>query len=481
VAAAPGDGSRAAVARMFGRGSLYTIAQAAQLSAALLVIPALTRLVEPEELGVIALAVLVQSILGVVSAAGLPVSIGRNYFRPEYGPARAAALIPAAGLVAVCVATVAELTGPLWSGVFADVDYGGALRVAVWSSVPLALLGAAQSHLRAAERAGMFVTTAMLAAPAAQLAGVLVLVLADSDATGYFAGVAALQAVAALVALGSIAEARRLGSLVDFRRSLAVGLPTIVHSLALYALAAGDRGVIERLEGLDAVGRFQVAYALGAIVLSLLFAINFAWSPIVYGSPEERRWQVLAETREPLFGVAGLAVAVIAIGAPVGLAVAAPGSYSPEELVPVTSIVALSGIPMVLYLSHAHAIIWHGKTIALAFATPTAAALNIVLCLVLIPPLGLEGAALATVIGYCVLALLTLPVARRLTGLALPGRTAVLSAVGATAAVGVSLLVPVDGVWLVPRTVVAVGLVVVLGLAVRGHIRSGSSPQPVGG
>ena len=133
---------------------------------------------------------------------------------------------------------------------------------------------------------------------------------------------------------------------------------------------------------------------------------------------------------------------------------------------------------MVLYLSHAHAIIWHGRTIALAFATPTAAVVNILLCLLLIPPLGLEGAALATVIGYCVLALLTLPVARRLTGLALPGRTALLSALGASAAVGVSLLLPVDGVWLVPRTVVAVGLVAALGWAVRGHIRAGRSDVP---
>jgi O-antigen/teichoic acid export membrane protein len=459
---------------MFGRGSLYTVASAAQLSAGLLVIPALTRLTSPSELGVIALGILVQSLLAVIAAAGLPTSIGRNYFRREYGPARAGALIPATALVAAAVALAAELTGPSWSNVFSDADYGGTLRIAVWSSIPLALLAAVQAHLRAADRAGIFVLTAMLAAPVAQVAGIAILAVTDSGATGYFAGLASMQAVAALVGLGAVAEARTRAYRDDVRQALALGAPTVVHSLALYALAAGDRGVIERLEGLAAVGRYQVAYALGALVLSLLYAINFAWSPIVYGAPEERRWQTLADTRDPLFGVAALAISAVAIGAPVALAIAAPSSYSPEELTPVTAIVALSGIPMVAYLAHAHAIIWHGRTGVLAFATPTSAALNIGLNIALIPPLGLEGAAVATAVSYTALALLTLPFARRMTGLRAPGRPALIAVSGAGAVVAVSLLLPVEGaVWLTVRTAAAVGLAAALAYAVRAHIRGG--------
>ena len=63
----------------------------------------------------------------------------------------------------------------------------------------------------------------------------------------------------------------------------------------MFALSAGDRVVIERFEGIEQVGRYQVAYLIGSLGILLLNALNSAWSPIIYGAGDDR-WSILRRT-----------------------------------------------------------------------------------------------------------------------------------------------------------------------------------------
>lgn len=454
------DSSAGAIAALLGRGSVYMLATAAQISAGVLVLPFLTRVLPPSELGIVALAVVIQSVLAVVGAAGFPAVVSRTFFQGTAGPLRARLLIRRCLVGAILVAAVADVTGPLWSGVFTDLGYATSLRLAVWSAVPMAMIACSQSILRSEDRAGRFVVTAVGSTALAQALGLALVATVEPEAARYMLGLLVGLTITAVLAIswagfGSASPAVSRGLT---REALKLGIPTVFHSLAIYILAAGDRVIIETLEGLAAVGRYQVAYQVGALGLAVIFAFNNAWDPIVFAAAPERRWQTLADTRAVLYRVAGMLVAALALIAPVALAVAAPSGYEPSELVDVTSIVALSALPMVSYMASYHVLVWEGRTAAMALTTPLAAFANIALALLLIPALGLEGAAIATVLAYSLLAILTGLAARRLVRVPSGASALVTSAVGAGTVVAVSLVLPQEGVWLIVRVLATLAI-----------------------
>jgi O-antigen/teichoic acid export membrane protein len=109
------------VRALFARGSIYTAATVLQLSGALLLLPAITRVLSPREYGVVAVAVIVQQLLGFLAGLGLSGVITRDYFREERGPEVARRLVSTTLLPAVVVVLIADLTGPEWSEVFSGV------------------------------------------------------------------------------------------------------------------------------------------------------------------------------------------------------------------------------------------------------------------------------------------------------------------------------------------------------------------------
>lgn len=467
----------AAVSRVLRRGSVYTLATLIQLGAAILVIPILTRTLDPEQFGSVTAALVVQAALGTLAAFGLPAAISRAYFREE-GPQGARALIALTMVGAVVLALAAELTGPLWSGIFENLPYDDLLRLAVLSSIPTAVLISAQTVLRSADRAGPFVLSAAIGTAGAQALGVL---LASEGPAGYMAGVTAGLVVAASVAWASagieLGPLRRAASRrVLIRRAALVGLPTIPHGLALYLLSAADRVVVERLEGLAPAGAYYAAYAVGSLAIFLVAALNSAWGPALYGAAERDRWRFLADSAVEIARVVGLAVAVLALGAPIALSVLAPADYELDGLGSVSALVAVSALPYLLYAAVANVVVWRGRTLILAWTTPLVAIVNIALCAALVPAIGLDGAALATLASYTLLAWL---VWARSAGLAqIPWAPRALAQATAPAAAGVALalLLPEEGAGLAARVVLAgaagVGALVLLG----GH----RAPRPLG-
>src|SRR5262249_16034499 len=66
--------------RLLGKGSIYTLGTALQLSAAALAIPVITRLLGSAEFGVVALAMAIQLMLTGLATLGLPAAVLRLFF-----------------------------------------------------------------------------------------------------------------------------------------------------------------------------------------------------------------------------------------------------------------------------------------------------------------------------------------------------------------------------------------------------------------
>src|SRR5690606_19257384 len=122
-------------------------------------------------------------------------------------------------------------------------------------------------------------------------------------------------------------------------------------------------------------------------------------------SAPETRWRLLAGTTASLQHLVALASAAASLLAPLAIALASPTSYDHGSLITVAAILPFGAVIYVSYLSSVHVLFQQGRTTALAWITPSSAMLSLALCAALVRPLGLAGAALATIVGYTVQAL----------------------------------------------------------------------------
>ena len=464
---APASSSHDALRRLFGRGAVFTMAMAVQMVAALLVVPIVTRLISVEAYGRVAAALVAYSAVSIVAAAGLPEAASRTFFRDDgSGERDAHRLVVLTAAAAAAIALIADLTGPLWAPAF-SLEYGSEARLAVWGGGALAVLLTVQSLLRAADRVWSFLALAALASLGAQGLG-LALTAVYGTPTAYLAGLCAGTATAALVGVALSGSLRHgLPTRTLARRAVDLGLPLVPHSLAIFLLLSVDRVAIAATLGLGATGRYQVAYAVGGVGVSLVTALNQAWIPLLLGADPEQRWRILASTANAVHRFCAAAAGTLALIVPLGLVVAAPASYDRAELVPVAAIVAFSILPYATTSTFFNVLFVGGRTRIMAVAAPLAALFNLGLNFLLLPVVGLVGASIATVAAYAVLAGIVAVASRRfvvIPGLVVSSLTAWALAAPVVLA---GALLPPSPAGTAARAVLGLGLIAVLARQVR--------------
>jgi O-antigen/teichoic acid export membrane protein len=137
----------------------------------------------------------------------------------------------------------------------------------------------------------------------------------------------------------------------------------------------------------------------------LLTFLNLAWLPRIFAITDRpTRAAVLAESRDGLYRLLVPVIIGIALGGPLVLHIWAPKSFHTEGLIPVVVLVVCSTIPVCTSFVYSRLILAEGRSTLVAMVTVAAALLNIGLNLALVPSLGINGSALATLITYAVLA-----------------------------------------------------------------------------
>jgi O-antigen/teichoic acid export membrane protein len=443
VTSIPSPAPRLAVA-----GGSYAGGVALQIVVQALSLPVLTRLLEPAEYGLVATALVVGNLLAVVVDLGLARTVTRAYFLGTDGPTDARELVGAGLVVIAVLSMVAALTASLWGG-WLGGDGVRVLQAAVLLGAAMAGRNLVLGLLRAADRPRAYLVVMVMSTSAAQLLGLLTAARWGS-AFSYVVGLG-VGALAAVL-LGVALVHPQLGG----RRSLwawagRFGLLLVPGELAAVAIWFSDRIVLERLLGLEAVGRYQVAYTLGSVLLMLAMGVSQAWAPAVYAATQAERPVVAEETRRLLLSVGGYAVAAMALAAPPVLVTLIPPGYRPESLFAVTGVVALCVLPLIAQQGAAHLLTGAERGGVTAVAAVGAAILNVAATLALVPFLGLLGAAVATLLTYVVWAAVLTRAASRLAGGCCRFRAAPWAA--AVGGLALGLAMPANGLWLMPRVV----------------------------
>ncbi len=462
------------LARLAKQSGLYALVSvAAKLSGvALLALYGDPAVLPRADFGVLGGIDAVRMLALLIAGAGLPMGILRFATAAALPDAERAAVPATAFVLAAALGAIAGLIGWLSAPWLAATFLGSAAYAEAvrWTAVYVALRALADvpyTQLRADERAGAYALAGAFEALALVAAVSYFLVAKGEGLAGVTKGYA-LSAGLVAVVLTPLAFGRassRLAwrpSAALVRPLLAFGLPLVLSGLAARFLNVGDRLLLLKYLPAGEVAVYEWAARFGGVV-NVFLVQSFQMAFTVLGL------KALDASGQPdLHRRAFRHFAALAGGTVLGLGLFV-GDVS-RLLTDEPDFLAVGGLALLigggfafygLYVVVVNVLYAEGKTRLVALGVAVAALGNAGLNVLLIPRLGVSGAAVATLAAYAGLAVWTAGRAERIVRAGYPWR----AVAAATAVVGALWLasVPTDGWPLVARLAARVGLLAAYG------------------
>lgn len=389
--------------QLLADASIYGLAAVVSRFLGALLIPFYTRIFTPQDYGVLSLVTTTATILTIIAPLGLDAAALRWYWDTDDLEDRKATIaswawcqVCLAALLGIAVVASADWLAPPMTGV---QESGRALRLAgvafALGAPTVVLVNWLRMQRRPWVTAGFTLATTF-----ATLSLSLVLTVGLGwGLTGVFAAQIASSSVglvlSAVLLRGWINPSRvRWGRL---KPMFAYGLPLLPSSAALLIVAFSDRYLIRFLASTEEVGLYHVGYSASTVILILTAAFQQAIGPFamsIHREPDARHVY------------ANVLVAYVWVGCwmATGMALLAPDLL---PLIATTRYAASSSVVGFLALSHVSIGIYYvasiGTTLAretrsMAIASTLGALIHVLLSLVLIPVIGIAGAAFSSLV-----------------------------------------------------------------------------------
>lgn len=185
----------------------------------------------------------------------------------------------------------------------------------------------------------------------------------------------------------------------ELAAAIRYSLPAVPHSLFTWAITFVDRIILERFVPLSLLAIYGVGYQFASLLPIFSLALVNAWLPRFYrtamanvGPRQYARVLTLQLT-----AIIGVGLCLIAFG-PEVIRVLTTSAYS--GAVPVLRVVAASLILHGTYQALLLPLFYRRQTSLISIATGTALLVNVGSNLLLIPRIGIMGAAIATLLAY---------------------------------------------------------------------------------
>src|SRR5215213_9056212 len=200
----------------------------------------------------------------------------------------------------------------------------------------------------------------------------------------------------------------------ELRAMLFYGVPLVPAALSLWGLALLDRVMLGKLADLTEVGEYAVANRVSSLLMLAVTAFALAFGPFIFSIySEDREKEKIVRAKALMYLTIVLLAGGVALTlfAREAIDVVAPRFDRAYEAVgPLTLGVVAFGISSVVLAGISFA----RRTVYVAGIAAAAVLVNAVLNLILIPPFGMIGAAVAATAGYTTLAVVQYFVAQRL-------------------------------------------------------------------
>ena len=192
-------------------------------------------------------------------------------------------------------------------------------------------------------------------------------------------------------------------NLGQLKSSLRFCLPLTIHALGLWALVASDRFVLEAYLGYEEVGIYSFGYAIAAFLVMITSGIDSAWSPIFLDVCEnnDNSSQIVGKFWTSYPAVIGVICLVFFTSSPVIVALLGGGEFDrSNDVIP---LLVLSMYFHGLYLQFGKTLMMRKKSLLVAKITLFCALSNLAITIIMVPEMGIMGAALSTAVSYLLL------------------------------------------------------------------------------
>jgi O-antigen/teichoic acid export membrane protein len=390
--------------RLARHSAIYGLGGIVSRILAVLLLPLYTNYLSPADYGRIETLVAGSAVLVIVLRMGISSAFFRFYFD---SPERSRRLVvvrtsfwftmttATAGLVAAVI-----FAGPISQLLFGSGSHADLVRAAavgIWAQMNYEQM---TSLFRVEERSVAFVLASLANILITVAATVLLVVVLDKGPLGVLVG----NFTGTLCVYLALLSYRREQLGLQFDRALLgemnrFGMPLVPSALALWITNFSDRFFLVKLTDAREVGLYSIGVRIASAITLLLTAFRTAWPAFAYSIEDD------AEARRTYGFVLTYLIAVVSwLALTLGLLapwlvhlLTTPAFYSGSRVV---APLAFAGAAQAGYVVVAIGIGRVRRTQFNWVVTGAAALLNVVLNLILIPPYGMMGAAVATVASY---------------------------------------------------------------------------------
>ncbi len=371
---------------------------------AVLLLPLYTRFLTPSDYGKVETLIALTTVAGIVLRFGIHSAFFRFYFdSPD--PAARRLVLRTSFWFTMAMATAGLVGGLLLAAPIADVLFGSpdsselvmAAFVGLWAGMNYEQL---TSLFRVEERSVAFVSASLVNILLTIGATLLLVVALDKGPIGVIVGNFIGTLLVYVVLIGYRRE--QLGLQFDrglLREMNRFGVPLIPTALFLWVTNFSDRIFLVRLADTTEVGLYSVGVRISSAMVLLLTAFRLAWPAFAYSIDDERearRTYAYVLTYLVAF-TTGVATALALLSPWIVDWIAAPAFAESSKVV---GPLAFAAVAFGGYIVVAIGIGRAKRTQFNWVVTGAAAVVNIGLNLLLIPPYGMMGAAVATVAAY---------------------------------------------------------------------------------
>jgi len=391
-----------------GRDSLvYGLGAVVAKGIGFLLLPVYTRVFSPADYGAIEMLTTIAALLSAVLAMGMDSAQSFYFFQcREGGRAERARLISAIlqwrliwGTAIVAAATVASplLNAALFGGhlswPYFAVAFAGALFMQ-WMSQSVEVF-------RLLYRPWPYVLVTLAQSLGAAALILLLVIGFDQGLLGYFVGSTVATVFAAVVGWYGARDYLDLGTLHShwWPRLLRFGAPLVPAGVAMYVMNTSDRWFILHYQGEAALGIYAVGARFALVMALVIETFRKAWWPIAMDAMHSADGPQTFRTIARVFMGAGVAMVVYITFLSPWLVrwFTAPAFH---DAWPLVGVLAWQSLFYGFYLV-ASAGIWKAERTKMAMLIMfLAAAINIGLNWLLVPPFGGVGAAVATALSF---------------------------------------------------------------------------------
>lgn len=403
---------------LLGNAAIYSASNVLNGVSPFLLLPIMTRLLPPQQYGVLAMYTALLSILSAFTGLSVQGAVSARYFQrdeidfPRYV---GATLWVLAGSSVVTFTAMVSLRGPMsrWTSIdpfwllmavaVSSINFITQIRLGIW-------LMAKQPIRYGVLQVGMSAINAALS--------VALVLWVYRNADGRLWGQTIAYIAFGVISLISLVR----GGWVDLRPDwvymkevFAFGVPLVPHVIGGFLLAAADRFIVNDRLGLQQAGVYMVAAQLGMGMNLAADAFNKAFVPWLYEKLKQNDNQIRRQIVRGTwlyFAVALVVAGVVALLAPWIIDISAGHRY--QSAVPALQWIALGQAFGGMYLMVTNYVFYSRKTSQLAWYTLSSGAIAIAVSWVLTPAMGVAGAGAGLAVGMFVKFALTWRLARRL-------------------------------------------------------------------